>query len=225
MSREDRRALAAARVLLHAALRQPGAAHDALRILDRDDAIRAVLEAELLLLDQRPDLVGERLARVGDLRGPRLQSAGDVLGACAAALTGDDDVADAAMRRFLASGTVDGVRSPFVLIPAAHRPALLALAERIGADAGTIAELSALPAPFEATGARAVLTPRESEVLDALRTDASQARIAAGLGVSTNTVKSQTRTLYRKLGASTREEALRAAYLQGLLELSPERGG
>ena len=225
MSREDRQALAAARVLLHAALGGLGAAHDAMRALERDDPIRAVLEAELLLLDQRPDLVIERLRRAGDLPGPRLRAAAAVLDACASSLTGDDDVAELAMRRFIAAGAVDGVRSPFVLIPAGHRPGLLAVAERIGVDAATVAELAALPAPFEATGARAVLTPREAEVLRALRGDASQTRIAADLGVSANTVKSQTRSLYRKLGASTREEAIRAAYLQGLLEPSPERGG
>ena len=202
-----------------------GAAHDAARTLDREDPIRAVLDAELLLLEQRPDLVLDRLSGSVDRTGPRLQAAGDVIGACAAVMEGDAEVAETAMRRFLAAGAVDGLTSPFILIPAGHPPELLELAARIGADDRMVSELAALPAPFDLTGSRVALTPRESEVLGALRTDASQARIAADLGVSANTVKSQTRTLYRKLGASTREEALRAAYLQGLLEATPEWGG
>jgi LuxR family maltose regulon positive regulatory protein len=220
LSREDRQAHSAARALLHASLGQLGAAHDALKTLDRDDSIRALLEAAILLLEQRPDLVRERIARLGDLPGPRLQSAADVLMACASVLTGDEQVAEIALRRFLAADAIDGMQSSFILIPDTHRAPLLALAERLGADVETIARLAALPAPFSATGARVVLTPREGEVLAALRTDASQARIAASLGVSANTVKSQTRTLYRKLGAASREDALRAAYLQGLLDAS-----
>ncbi|HEY4153675.1 MAG TPA: LuxR C-terminal-related transcriptional regulator [Pseudolysinimonas sp.] len=224
-SLEDRQALGIARVLLHAALGQLGAAHDELGAFARDTGIHAVLEATILLLEQRPDLVLERLARVTDLPGPRLKAAADVLTACAASLGNDDDIAEAAMRRFIAAGVVDGVQSPFVVIPAAYRSQLLLIARRIGVDAEAISRLAALPAPFTATGSRVVLTSREAEVLEALRTDASQAQIAARLGVSANTVKSQTRTLYRKLGASTRAEALRAAYLQGLHEVSPERGG
>ncbi|HEY4224741.1 MAG TPA: LuxR C-terminal-related transcriptional regulator [Pseudolysinimonas sp.] len=225
LSRQDRQALAAARVLLHASLGRMGAAHDAARTLDREDPIRAVLEAELLLLEQRPDLVLDRLSGSVDGAAPRLRAASDVLSACAAVMAGDAEVAETAMRRFLAAGAVDGLTSPFILIPAGHRHELLELAARIGADDRTISELAAMPAPFDLTGSRVVLTPRESEVLGALRRDVSQARIAADLGVSANTVKSQTRTLYRKLGASTREEALRAAYLQGLLEATPEWGG
>ena len=41
--------------------------------------------------------------------------------------------------------------------------------------------------------------------------------IAARLHVSANTVKSQRRSLYRKLGASTREEALAIATGHGLI--------
>jgi LuxR family maltose regulon positive regulatory protein len=224
MSREDRQALAFGRVLLHAGLGQHGAAHDVLRTLERGDPLRAVLEAAILLLEQRPELVADRLGRVSELPGPRLQAIADLLSADAAVLLGDGAVAEAAMRRFLGIATVHGVSTPFVLIPVEHRAALLALAEQIGADDEVISSLASLPAPIRSTGARAVLTPRESDVLAALRTDASQARIASDLGVSANTVKSQIRTLYRKLGASNREGALREAYLQGLLDPSPERG-
>lgn len=225
ISSDDRRAAAYVRTLLHASLGQLGAAHEELRGLDRGDPVAAVLEAEVLLLEQRPELAADRLARAGELPGPRLQAAADVLVATISSLAADDEVAERALRRFLAAGAVHGVSSPLVLIPAAYRGALFELGERLGASEETLEHLRALPAPFEATGTRVVLTRRETELLARLRTDASQAVIAASLGVSPNTVKSHLRTLYRKLGASTREEALRAAYLQGLAGLSPERGG
>ena len=62
-----------------------------------------------------------------------------------------------------------------------------------------------------------VLTPREREVLTLLATDRTRAQIAEALFVSENTVKSQQRTLFRKLGAGTRVEALLAAQRLGLL--------
>lgn len=55
------------------------------------------------------------------------------------------------------------------------------------------------------------LTPREREVLLALLDHDSRAGIAEALGVSPNTVKSQLRSLYRKLGATSKAEALHAA--------------
>jgi LuxR family maltose regulon positive regulatory protein len=52
------------------------------------------------------------------------------------------------------------------------------------------------------------LTRRESNVLRLLGSDLSLREIAAELFVSYNTVKSQTRAIYRKLGVSTRAEAV-----------------
>mgnify|MGYP003738685707 CR=1 FL=1 len=53
-----------------------------------------------------------------------------------------------------------------------------------------------------------VLSPREQEVLAHLRTDMTTAEIADALFVSVNTVKTQLRSAYRKLGVSRRPEAL-----------------
>jgi LuxR family maltose regulon positive regulatory protein len=217
ISDEDRVVIAAVRVLLHAALDEMGPAHEALHRLERSDTIGAVLEAELLLLEQRPDRVLERLGRPRSRTGPRLQAAADVLAASAALQLGDVEAAGIALRRFLAAMALHGVASPFGLIPAEQRPALLALAERGGADAATLELLAAVPAPFRTTAPAVLLTRREADVLEGLRSTASLAEIAATLGVSANTVKSQVRTLYRKLGASQRDEALRIAYRQGLL--------
>ena len=61
------------------------------------------------------------------------------------------------------------------------------------------------------------LTAREAVVLHALTRTGSAAEIAETLVVSPNTVKSQLRSLYRKLGVTSRPEALDAARRLGLL--------
>ena len=54
-------------------------------------------------------------------------------------------------------------------------------------------------------------------MLRALAGDATQREIAASLYLSINTVKGYTKILYRKLGVSTRQEAVRQARALGLL--------
>jgi len=51
-----------------------------------------------------------------------------------------------------------------------------------------------------------VLTPREVEVLDHLRAGASNAQIALALHVSIETVRTHARSVFRKLGVSSRRE-------------------
>lgn len=66
------------------------------------------------------------------------------------------------------------------------------------------------------------LTVREQAVLEAMVRSASRNVIAAELFVSPNTVKTQTKSLYRKLGARNREEAITIAMHRHLLpESSP----
>jgi LuxR family transcriptional regulator, maltose regulon positive regulatory protein len=55
------------------------------------------------------------------------------------------------------------------------------------------------------------LTDAELEVLRLLRSELSQREIGAELYISLNTVKSHTRSIYRKLGVATREEAVKRA--------------
>ncbi|MEI7055748.1 LuxR C-terminal-related transcriptional regulator [Nocardioides sp. CCNWLW239] len=61
------------------------------------------------------------------------------------------------------------------------------------------------------------LTDRERVILEHLAGKASVRRIAADLHVSANTVKTQTQSLYRKLGVSSREGAVNAAIRRGLI--------
>jgi LuxR family maltose regulon positive regulatory protein len=60
------------------------------------------------------------------------------------------------------------------------------------------------------------LSPREAAVLALLPSDLSLRDIAASLSVSTNTLKTQTRAIYRKLGATNRTEAVDRARALGL---------
>jgi LuxR family transcriptional regulator, maltose regulon positive regulatory protein len=60
-------------------------------------------------------------------------------------------------------------------------------------------------------GAPEALTDAELTVLRLLRSELSQREIGAELYISLNTVKSHTRSIYRKLGVATREEAVERA--------------
>jgi LuxR family maltose regulon positive regulatory protein len=60
----------------------------------------------------------------------------------------------------------------------------------------------------QSSGALALLTPRERLVLGHLASSASLPALAEQLVVSTNTIKTQVKAIYRKLGVASREEAV-----------------
>jgi DNA-binding NarL/FixJ family response regulator len=60
------------------------------------------------------------------------------------------------------------------------------------------------------------LTPREADVLDLIAAGQSNAEIAVVLHVSINSVKSYIRTSYRKIGATSRSQAVLWGIAQGL---------
>jgi LuxR family maltose regulon positive regulatory protein len=67
------------------------------------------------------------------------------------------------------------------------------------------------------------LTESETRVLRYLPTHMGAPEIAAELYLSTNTVKTHLRHLYRKLGAHSRREAVQRARAIGLLTASSRR--
>lgn len=117
------------------------------------------------------------------------------------------------------------VRWPLVLAPASTRTAVLdSLEERdLSSVRAALESAFTLQPPLlgdELLRERrpfAPLTPRERAVLGALAETSNRRAIALRLHVSENTVKSQLRSLYSKLGAGTREEALTSALEMGLL--------
>ena len=68
----------------------------------------------------------------------------------------------------------------------------------------------------EVTTQRTALTRRERVILSNLDEDVTLEQIAARLFVTRNTVKSQVRSVYKKLGVSTRAEAVACAKAIGL---------
>lgn len=81
-----------------------------------------------------------------------------------------------------------------------------------------VAAVEARLGPATLAEAPAALSPRELEVLRLLAGERSQREIAASLHVSVNTLKTHLRQVFRKLGASSREEAVARARAAGLLE-------
>ena len=75
-----------------------------------------------------------------------------------------------------------------------------------------------LAAHGSATGGFQTLTTAEIRLLPLLTTHFTFREIGEELFVSPNTVKSQAMSIYRKLGASSRSEAIRNARTIGLLE-------
>jgi LuxR family maltose regulon positive regulatory protein len=107
----------------------------------------------------------------------------------------------------------------------AAREAIAAARETVAAcpDPGRLGELVERSARgLGATAPAAVaagtdLSERELEVLRLLPGTLSQREIAAELYVSINTVKTHTRSIFRKLDASNRDEAVARAHERGLL--------
>ncbi len=68
-------------------------------------------------------------------------------------------------------------------------------------------------------GAHKSLTNRERVVLENLSEDVTLEEIATKLFVTRNTVKTQVRSVYRKIGVSTRADAVEWARSAGLTDL------
>jgi LuxR family maltose regulon positive regulatory protein len=74
-----------------------------------------------------------------------------------------------------------------------------------------------LAVPVDRAAARAAgLSDRELDVVRYLPSRMSSAEVAASLYISLNTLKTHLRSIYRKLGVSTREEAIRRAEELGI---------
>lgn len=135
--------------------------------------------------------------------GPEARANRAVLEAIALHRTGREAEGALAARRARTIADAHGLSTPFLLIAEADRELF---------DTGPLQDadvIAAVPAPR--------LTEREHVVLRELVHTTSVDDIAERLHVSANTVKSQRRTLYRKLGASSRDDAVAIAVGHGLL--------
>jgi len=99
----------------------------------------------------------------------------------------------------------------------AHASAAAALLKRYP-DAGTLRRrVESLRAALARSRGAEPLTPAERRVLELLPTHLTEPQIAGQLFVSRNTVKSQLRSVYRKLAVASRAEAVERARELGLL--------
>jgi len=73
------------------------------------------------------------------------------------------------------------------------------------------------PPPSRSAGLMEFLTGREREVLGYLPSHLTQSEIARIMYVSPNTIKTHTKAIYRKLGASSRSNAVNLARSNGLI--------
>jgi LuxR family maltose regulon positive regulatory protein len=96
-----------------------------------------------------------------------------------------------------------------------HRPALGTLTGEVEQFRRVLASSAA-----EETG-RSPLTPAELRLLPYLQTHLTAGGIAERLFVSSHTVKAEVQSIYRKLGVSSRNEAVQKATTVGLLGASP----
>jgi len=114
-----------------------------------------------------------------------------------------------------------------VQVAAALLLAVITRAEIDDVDAGRVADLpgpvSTPPVPGEPVWPCEPLTEGEIRVRHYLPTHLSQPEIAAELYLSTNTVKTHLRHLYRKLDAHSRHEVVERARLVGLIARSARR--
>ena len=90
---------------------------------------------------------------------------------------------------------------------------------KTGSDVGILeARLQRLRLGLKGRSRSEPVSPAELRVLELLPTHLSLAQMAERLCVSTNTVKTHSKALYRKLGVSSRAEAVEEARTLGLLQ-------
>lgn len=117
----------------------------------------------------------------------------------------------------------NGIVRPFLLAGDAARPLLTRHRSLVGRHPAFTAELLEATAPARTAPAASAaapsepLTERELSVLAYLPTYMKSNDIADDLFLSVNTVKSHLQAIYRKLGVSSRQEAVRRARELGLL--------
>jgi LuxR family maltose regulon positive regulatory protein len=220
-SAPDTSVLQSVTALLHLVQGRAGAAEQALRGRSARQPWAAIVRAAVALVAGEPEKVVVTLARAGvpGSAAPRAAAAGHLVVAAAAQRLGDPAAVTAALERMAALMADQGLRMHLVLVPRADLQDLRAHAEAhdLVLAAEQLRHLDDVPDVMPVRVSRIVLTARESVILHALLDGSSLTRIAEELVVSPNTVKSQVKSLYRKLGVASREEAVLAAYREGVL--------
>ncbi|WP_223692350.1 LuxR C-terminal-related transcriptional regulator [Leifsonia poae] len=181
---------------------------------DSRSAHLAIARARLALAtgDAGAALLVESLAKFDDAT-PRQRLDALLLVSVARARSGHRTESVAALKRAIAIADLQGLRSPFALVPRAELAALIA--EEFPSS-GEL--LDGRADPFGRALAAVSLTDRELVVLRRLATDATLRQIADELFVSLNTVKTQVASVYRKLDVASRDQAAAEARRRHLVD-------
>ncbi|PWB97669.1 helix-turn-helix transcriptional regulator [Salinibacterium hongtaonis] len=217
----SRRRLDAVLSLLLIAAGQPRRAESVLAQHDPDDSYVANSFVRLHLASGNVAAAQAVLDQGPPVGTPRRQAETSLLKASVAVRLGRDGTALDHFESAVLLMNDRGMRHPFALLSENLRSELLALARRSGRLSRyekLLDDLEALPSVVPGATKSVDLTERELVVLRELGARGSAAEIAAELYVSVNTVKSQLRSIYRKLGVGSRDEAIRAASRLGLYD-------
>jgi LuxR family maltose regulon positive regulatory protein len=208
-------------VVLYLAVGALAHAKSAIRSFEKSDPASAIARSQIALIE---DKALEAVAGASDaLSSPSLRPrdrAELLLARAAASLRlGGERAAIHDLSEALRILDGNRLRTPWLFLVDPDRTALSALAADAAlAPRSLLEELGAVPALFTRLESIVELTAREREVLTLLVSGLSVSAIARQLVVSPNTVKKQRASIYRKLGATTREEAAIAAIARGLLD-------
>ncbi|WP_261165786.1 LuxR C-terminal-related transcriptional regulator [Microbacterium sp. Marseille-Q6965] len=141
------------------------------------------------------------------------------LKAAAVAMLQPGPEALSAIRRLYALLVDRGLTLPLVFVPVAGIDAMRAVADGAGDDrVRGLLEAARARAPLTGGQTRPRLSERERAVARQLVAGGTVEAIATALNVSPNTVKSQMRSIYRKLDVRTRTEAIRSLSTLDLTE-------
>lgn len=222
VSDEVRAELSPIRTLLHLATGDLAAAKRTQRRDAKPSAQTTVDRARVALVDGRPGdalwvlrgLDWERsAARI------RAEAVAIELAALLRARDGERARAHRSFHRMSALLVGRGQRLALALVPADDLERIRAFDAAEGGS-GLFDEVEPRSVLLRGAG-RSPLTAREEIVLTALTRTSAVSDIAAELVVSTNTVKSQLQSIYRKLGATSRDEAIAIAVARHLID--PDR--
>jgi ATP/maltotriose-dependent transcriptional regulator MalT len=212
-SASARNDLAPTRALLQLALENPDAA---MSTIDRDAApgpAKDIARARIELVLGRHGAALHRLRRLSGTRlTPRLNAEAATLEAACILHATHSLRTRATLEHLGATLASSGQRLTLALLPARDfdrvRTAL--------SDVGYSRVLDVLPSTAFIPEGEQLLSKREQAVLQALVNTPSNAAIAKELVVSVNTVKTQLRSIYGKLGVSNRDEAIAVALARHL---------
>ena len=157
---------------------------------------------------------------MGDGHAPRTGTLALLVAACAHDMVGDRTTADTLFERALVLAAPVGSVRPFGVLPRAHLSALHNRSTGRHHPESVQVLLDAVIARFPngEDGPPHTLSPRERIVLTRLAAGDTHQRISFELSVSPNTIKTQARSIYRKLGVTSREGAVQRARTLGILD-------